>query len=148
MKNLTSEDRRTYEEALHIASRGFDNIIFVVGTGTFAVTVSFLTGLKSTLLQWPLVLIASWISFGLAIVLHALSHREAFKHASEALWNDEIYETALDAKYSHVTTLNNIAFYLVVLGMACLVCFAAKNVLAANYLQIHENIRINQSGSR
>lgn len=127
---MNKDQIRQYEEQLHISSKGFDNIIFVVSTGTFAVSITFLTGLRGYYLSAAEWLIGAWVCFGTAIIVQAISYKLAFIHASRVLDTEDDQSAPLSRKLIMVTEWA--AFTGMAIGVFALGWFAGINFLAQN----------------
>jgi len=117
----------------------FENILFVLTTGAFVLSINLLTGGHKQLAQ-PRLMVVSWISLFLSLVSHSVSFFLA-KRSSEKLidaldkWKDKnfkpeifSFKTAVGNTDKWVEYLNYSTFFLMLLGLLFLTIFASINL--------------------
>lgn len=147
-QNIAFQQKQVQESAKFI-----NNIIFVVGTGTFVLSISFI-GYLDTVILYPQLLVASWVFLFFAIVSTVASHAAAIFHSKRMIdllnahrssgfkteWNmvdsggDEIYLRL--AKWGN--GLYIVAGLTLIAGLIFLIFFAAINFLALNEIRKYE----------
>lgn len=67
------------DKSKEINGRGLDNIIFVIGTGLFVLSIDFILGSKGAPLQHRWLIVCSWVALVISIISHAVSYFFAIK---------------------------------------------------------------------
>ena len=71
------------QELINFHYRAVHNVVLVIGTGTFALSISFIGYIRETP-EHPELLIASWVLLALTLVLKTSSHMLGSKIAEDA----------------------------------------------------------------
>lgn len=61
--------------------KGLDNVLFIISTGVFVLSINYLTGLKDQVFEYPNILLLCWFILTGAIISHILSYRKAIEHS-------------------------------------------------------------------
>ena len=140
------EFQRFQDGALNETSK-LDNIIFVVGTGTFILSINYIVGLKGNYLRWPLLLVSSWITLLISIIVHAFGYRYSAGYHLRVVqeikeWADKGHPLPfirVDRTKDHkiIEQFNNWSLWLLIVGLALLTVFASYNFVELNKTNIH-----------
>ncbi|MDQ5954872.1 MAG: hypothetical protein QG583_800 [Patescibacteria group bacterium] len=140
---LSLDNIRMYRDVSNTAVKHVNNIIFIISSGTFVASISFIGYLKTTP-KYPWLLIFAWVFFFSAIcgnvIVHYLSAKRSDrgvielnnyrKEGFEPFWN---MVESRDPKVNLMTRwANRITFFVfscIFFGMAFLIAFGAVNIL-------------------
>lgn len=133
-------DFQRLDSAIRTNEKGLDHILLVVSTGIFAISISFITGYTNVNFKYPEVLVSSWVIFALLIILHAAGYFFGIKASlisQNKMMESQSLEYSVHPKnipevkklLTIIDTFRIISLFLLMIGMALLVLFAASNVL-------------------
>lgn len=134
------------DSAKNSAQKGFDNVIFVVSTGAFALTVTYVTGFTDRPFLYLWILVFSWFALALAIGCHALSYQVVSAHTDfvqkkmnqygallfDKRRKEDAYQKVSNAFGRWTVALNVLSGLLLTLGITSLLMFATLNLLTRN----------------
>jgi hypothetical protein len=128
-------------------ARSLDNVIFVISTGVFVLSINYILGSKTGFVYQPMMLIISWLSLILGIISHIFSYRYAIKFADEvqsklSIWAKNGYlpvgynpseEKGDIQKFKFMASrFNNITLSLTIMGIILLFIFVSINFIKNN----------------
>ena len=166
-----TEQRKEYLESLSLKAYEFqmgmrnyalselNKIIFVLGTGTLVISISFIGYLK-TIIVMPWLLIASWIFFVMAIASNISAHLITYRTSNKKMdainqsrssgfttdWNTNDDEESKKLK-KWGQRINWVVFISLGAGMLFLLTFCAVNLLTQNQLRRQEVVQTVQNST-
>ena len=137
------------------AAGALDKIVFVVSTGSFALTITLLGFLKESPIH-PYLLIASWFFLGLTVALHAYGYYVAVEdsdyglnYLNKNLSSASVPET--DKKHANFTKqirlFNLLSYVSLVIGILLLGLFTSANLLEKNATNSIDSVLVETASS-
>lgn len=140
-----------HEKSKQYGVSSINNIIFLISTGTFVLSISFI-GYVKTILLHPKLLVLSWVLLAIAIAGNVVSHIvtiELAKRNQDLINNPSTFEPyAPGSKDDRIimnwSTIGRWAFSVVIVALAAgllsLIVFGSVNLLHQNDLRtMHES---------
>ena len=159
LENLSLRNHASEGEMQKYALSELNKIIFILGTGTFVLSISFIGYLKVEIVH-PWFLIISWICFVGAISCNILAHLSTYHvsgkrmtaiNKSRSSGFSKSWETEDENAIERWKILGNVVNYTVFIflatGMLFLLLFAGENLLTQNNLFKQSAIRTENTSS-
>lgn len=145
LEDLSLKNHKLQKDLLDTAVAELNKIIFVLATGTFILSISFIGYLKTEIV-WPWLLIASWVCFAGALFCNIFAHLVTYTLSDKRLtainnsrssgfqkdWDVENREDITKWKKKG-KTVNYAVFIFLAAGILLLLIFGAGNLLALNH---------------
>lgn len=147
---------KRWERMEEINAKGLDRLLEFIGTGTFALSLTLITGFGPEKLEQPWFMIFSWVFFGFAILIHILAYVYALNGlgaAKQRLLKIPIYtfdprtpeekakEERLQRRFSITNSILRWAVLLLMtFGMVLLIMFASANLLKKSQIHLEPEI--------
>ena len=149
LKEVSDKNLDMHRQTKDFSHQAMNNILFVVSTGAFVLSISFIGNIK-TVIAMPEVLIMSWIFLIITVALNFFAHSlmirqsnrqikllnqeryEGFPHLNE--FNKQVVKT--DKELNEIVhkgkEVNKAVITFLLLGLASLIIFGAANLFAIN----------------
>jgi hypothetical protein len=154
--SLTETSLYKQEERKQIANEQIQKIIFVIGTGTFVLSINFIAFLK-TEISLPWVLISAWLFLMLTIASNLLYHRQhvIVANLKIKIINDQrndpekrrkqwglVVESDKEVNSFRTTAryYMNASYIFLLLAIVALFVFCVRNFLLQNYIRHIQDI--------
>ncbi len=132
-----------FEEGKLREGNELDKIVRLISAGTLVLSINYIIGLKDHYLVYPILLIFSWISLLLSIVIQTIGYKiskeyhvryiEELKKWFESGSKYPFMHSQVVTKHSRRSdSLTNWSIYLLIMGLSLITIFAILNFLNTN----------------